>query len=274
VLTVGEAVEQGSVLLRDGGVEPSRLTAEVLLAHACRQQRIWLYAHSDEPLTELAWIHYGRYLKERLDGKPTQYLTHTQEFYGRPFYVAPGVLIPRPETELVVEAALARGGEAMADIGCGSGAIAVTLALESKRRVLAVDLSDEALAITRRNAQGAQLQMLRSDLCSALRPRTLDLLVSNPPYIPLPEAAQLQREVRDWEPALALYGGDDGLQLYRRLVQQAEDVLRGGGWLVLELGYQAGEALLELTNSAAWEQREVAADLAGLPRVFTARRTA
>src|SRR5579883_3398273 len=147
-MTVGTALQQGTRLLEDATVPVARLTAEVLLAHALQRDRTYIYAHSDEELSERAWIHYGRYLHERLKGKPTQYITGRQEFYGREFRVTPDVLIPRPETEQVVEAALERAEDArtILDIGTGSGAIAVTLALERNAGVVATDISEKALA--------------------------------------------------------------------------------------------------------------------------------
>src|SRR5713226_1706909 len=141
-LPIQTALLQGVKLLEDGAIGAPRLTAEVLLVHALGRDRSYLYAHPEEPLSEVAWLHYGRYLHERLKGKPTQYITGRQEFYGREFHVTPDVLIPRPETEHVVEAALSRmtGAPHILDIGAGSGAIAITLALETKAHVMATDV--------------------------------------------------------------------------------------------------------------------------------------
>src|SRR5581483_4613607 len=142
-MTVRTALLQGTKLLEEDAIAVPRLTAEVLLMHALHRDRAYLYSHSDDELTELAWIHYGRYLHERLKGKPTQYITGVQEFYGRDFRVTRDVLIPRPETEHLVEAAIARikPGDVVLDVGTGSGCIAVTLALETNARVLATDIS-------------------------------------------------------------------------------------------------------------------------------------
>src|SRR5277367_5073193 len=146
-MTVLTALLQGTKLLEEEAVSAPRLTAEVLLTHALQRERSYLYAHPEEELSEVAWIHYGRYLHERLKGKPTQYITGKQEFYGRPFRVTPGVLIPRPETEHLIEASLSRiqPGQTVLDVGTGSGAIAITLALETDARVFATDLSQAAL---------------------------------------------------------------------------------------------------------------------------------
>src|SRR5580700_10680516 len=150
-MTVQTALLQGTKLLEDGAVIAPRLTAEVLLMHALQHDRAYLYAHSDDELTEVAWIHYGRYLHERLKGKPTQYITGRQEFYGRDFRVTPDVLIPRPETEHLVEAAIAHihPRDLVVDVGTGSGAIAVTLALETPAHVFATDISTAALNAAR-----------------------------------------------------------------------------------------------------------------------------
>src|SRR2546423_875404 len=163
-MTIGTALLQGTRLLDEASIPAPRLTAEVLLAHAIGCERIWLVAHSNEELRELWWIHYGRYLHERLKGKPTQHITGRQEFYGREFRVTPDVLIPRPETEHVVEAALSRaaGAPTMLDIGTGSGAIAITLALETNARVFAADISLPALRVASENARalGAKLDFV------------------------------------------------------------------------------------------------------------------
>lgn len=274
MLTIHTALLQGTKLLEEGAIAAPRLTAEVLLAHALRQERSFLYAHSDEALPEVAWLHYGRYLHERLQGKPTQYITHRQEFYGREFRVTRDVLIPRPETEHLVEAALERirPGDRVFDAGTGSGAIAITLALESKAQVLAGDISPAALRVAVRNAGalGAAVQWVASDLVTALADRSLAVLVSNPPYVPRVDEPGLQREVRDWEPHQALFAGPTGLEIYERLIEQARRVLRPEGWLLVELGYNS-LAAVEGMLSEGWRDVDVKQDLAGFPRVLTAR---
>src|SRR5882757_8062271 len=142
-MTIQTALVQGTKLLEDGVVPAPRLTAEVLLSHALHKERVFLYSHPEEELAEVAWLHYGRYLHQRLQGKPTQYITKRQEFYGREFRVTPDVLIPRPETELVVEFALevARDARSVLDVGTGSGALAATLSLELRRGTCATDIS-------------------------------------------------------------------------------------------------------------------------------------
>jgi len=192
-MTVRTALLQGVRLLEDGGIAVPRLTAEVLLAHAMRCERVRLVAHSDDELKEVEWLHYGRYLHERLQGKPTQYITRRQEFYGREFRVTPDVLIPRPETEHVVEAALrlARDSRRVVDVGTGSGALAVTLKLETDAEVWATDISPAALIVARENAVrlGAPVHFAACDLMEAIATATMDLVVSNPPYVPIREPA-------------------------------------------------------------------------------------
>jgi release factor glutamine methyltransferase len=270
-VTLQQALEQGQKLLEDGGVLAPRLTSEVLLAHAVGCQRAWLYAHSDEELKELWWIHYGRYLHQRLSGIPTQYITGVQEFYGRDFRVTRDVLIPRPETEHVIEEALKMPAGAILDIGTGSGAIAVTLALETKARVTATDISRAALKVASSNAArlNALAGFIECDLGSALRDRSFDLIVSNPPYVREAERDMMQREVRDHEPALALFAGPDGLQIYRRLIPEAARLLKPQGRLILELGHDSLDPVRNLLG-AEWTNIDAVRDLAGIPRVLIA----
>jgi release factor glutamine methyltransferase len=269
-MTVRTALLQGQQLLEDANISEARLTSEVLLMRATGHDRAWLYAHGDDELIELWWIHYGRYLHQRIKGEPTQYITGRQEFYGREFRVTPDVLIPRPETEHLIEAALARSAKTILDIGTGSGAIAVTLALETKARVAATDVSLEALRIAQQNAGAlsAGVAFVACDLGAAFADGSFDLVVSNPPYIAARDHASLQAEVRDHEPALALFGGEDGLAIYQRLIPEAARLLRPGGWLMMELG-DAG-AVREMC--ADWTGVEIVNDLAGIPRVLIARK--
>jgi release factor glutamine methyltransferase len=236
------------------------------------QERAWLYAHSDEELREVWWIHYGRYLHQRLKGQPTQHITGVQEFFGRAFRVTPDVLIPRPETEHVIETALRLDAKRIVDLGTGSGAIAITMALETGAHVVGTDVSVAALRVAAGNGRtlGAVVTWLACDLASALRSGSFDLVVSNPPYVPARDKTTLQREVRDYEPEVALYGGDDGLEMYRRLVPEADRLLAPGGWLVMEIGYNLGDAVGGMLD--AWKDVEIRTDLAGLPRVVMARK--
>jgi release factor glutamine methyltransferase len=270
-VTLQTALQQGTAILEKASLPVPRLTAEVLLCHAVRCDRAYIYAHSTDELTELAWIHYGRYLDERLKGKPTQYITHKQEFYGREFYVNSDVLIPRPETEHLVEAAIRSNPASIIDVGTGSGAIAVSVALELKRPVLASDISPAAIAVASRNAKthAAPVSFFACDLLEAVRPQSVDLLLSNPPYVPGADSANMQTEVRDWEPHVALFAGDTGFEIYRRLLAQASVVVRPGGRMYLELGYRSLDGVREMLTGH-WTDIEVISDLAGWPRVIGA----
>lgn len=260
---------QGIQLLKDEKIEPPRLTAELLLMHALRKERVFLFSHSGDALPELAWIHYGRYLHERISGKPVQYIIGRQEFYTRDFWVKPGVLIPRPETEHLIEFVLAlpRPVGRILDAGVGSGAICVTLAAELRQTIFGVDLSETALEVTHENARrhGADVRLLRGDWLSALAPRSLDLLVSNPPYIAQGDRVGLQREVRDHEPELALYAGERGMDAYHVIERQARETLKPGGRIVVEIGAIETRDIFD-----GWADLKVANDLAGRPCMLTA----
>jgi release factor glutamine methyltransferase len=274
-VTLQTALQQGVAILERAAIPVSRLTAEVLLCHALQRDRAYLYAHSDDELSELVWIHYGRYLSDRLNGRPTQYITHKQEFYGREFYVDEAVLIPRPETEHLVEAGIryvqAQPSARVLDVGTGSAAIAISVAMETGVPVLASDISTGALRVAERNRAkyNAPVSFFAADLLAPVRPRSLDLLISNPPYVPGADAANMQPEVRDWEPAMALFAGDSGLEIYRRLTAEAAVALRPGARLMMELGYRSLEGVREML-SGAWTDFEVISDLAGFPRVLAA----
>jgi release factor glutamine methyltransferase len=268
------ALAQGTDLLAAAGVTAPRLTAEVLLGHAVHCGREYFYAHPERELREIEWIHYGRYLHERIKGKPTQYITKVQEFYGREFRVTPAVLIPRPETELLVETLLRtdRPAGPAIDVGTGSGAIAVTLALEGAIDLTAADISRPALKVAAANAErlGASVSFVESDLLQAFADASAAVIVSNPPYVASGDAAEMQREVREWEPHLALFAGPNGLAVYERLIPEARRVLRPGGLLALELGFGQAEAVSAL--AAGWRDLRTIPDLAGIPRVLVCRK--
>ncbi|MCU0627200.1 MAG: peptide chain release factor N(5)-glutamine methyltransferase, partial [Gemmatimonadaceae bacterium] len=217
----------------------------------------------------------------RVRGMPMPYATTRAAFRHLWLHVDPRVLIPRPETEGLVDRALARlpHGGTVADVGTGSGAIAIALATERHdARVIATDLSPDALAVARlnaaaqRDAHAASIEWRAGDLCAPLAGEALDVLVANPPYVPLASAASLDRGVRDWEPTLALFGGDDGTHVVARLVREAPAVLRPGGWLLVEIDATGGRAALAACEGGTWSSASVEPDLFGRDRYLVARR--
>jgi release factor glutamine methyltransferase len=251
----------------------ARLETQILFAHALGVNRAWLIGHDRDHLTPAQTDAVVSLLKRRLAGEPVAYLLGEREFYGRPFQVTPDVLIPRPDTELLVELALARlpqdAAWSVLDIGVGSGVVAVTLALERPRcRVTGVDLSAAALQVARGNAAalGAAVEFLESDGHAALDKRRFHLIVSNPPYIAATDPHLAQGDLR-FEPPQALASGHDGLDLIRRLVAEAPAHLEAGGWLLLEHGWDQAVAVRDLLRGAGFAAVFSARDLAGHERV-------
>lgn len=276
-MTLSECQREAIESLRTHHVQAPELTASLLLGHVIGRTRAWLIAHSEDHIDEAARERFARLVEERCDGVPTQYLRGTQEFYQLEFRVTPDVLIPRPETEHLVEAALERvhRGHHVLDLGTGSGAVAVALALNSpEATVTATDLSFEALGIARENALrlGCEIQLCQGDVVSQFADATFDIVVSNPPYVPLRDACGLQRELRH-EPSVALFGGEDGLEVTRRLVRDAPRVLRPGGWLLIEIGFGTRDAVDSLLRGAEWTPPEFLPDLAGIDRVAAVQST-
>ena len=301
-------LKQGIHALREAHVPSDTLAAELLLLHAIGRNRSWLYAHPEELLDPTTVDNYFALNRRRATGEPTQHLTGKQEFWGLEFEVTPDVLIPRPETEHLIEIALDRlavgeiranrprrlsgEGLSIADIGTGSGCIAVALAKElPAARIYATDISSAALAVAERNAAllgfSTQVTFLQSNLFSCFSdpisyralPASLldsslsfDLVVSNPPYVSRRESDLLPVEVRDHEPPTALYGGEEGHEFYAVLIPEAARHLKPGGLLVLELGHDSLPAVRPLFESPEWANLLVTNDLAGIPRVFSAER--
>jgi len=251
----------------------ARLEARVLAAHAWQVDAAWLIAHDTDPLTDAHIAAFEASLARRLEGLPIAYLVGTREFYGRPFQVSPDVLIPRPDTELLVELALARIPHDQVvdvlDLGTGSGCIAITLALERPlARVTAVDRSAAALVIARHNADNLNVpvEFLTSDWFAALAARGFDLIVSNPPYIAATDPHLTRGDVR-FEPLTALAAGLDGLDDLRRLASAASAHLKPGGALLLEHGYDQAEAVATLLRMNGFDHPQSWADLANILRV-------
>lgn len=259
----------------------ARRDAETLLLHRIGKNRAWLLAHLDDDVAEGTLVGYENLVLRRVTGEPIQYITGATEFYGLPFRVTSNVLIPRPETEHLVERAIALAAafakSQIIDIGTGSGAIAVALAHAlPTAQITAIDISEPALAIARENAErskvASRISFLRGDLLQPVFAQRFNLVVSNPPYVPSADHDSLSVEVRDHEPALALFAGNDGLDIYRRLIPQAHAVLHPGGFIALEIGYGQSDAVQSLLARAGYTHIEFTADLQGIPRVATAQR--
>jgi|SRR5271165_943292 len=279
-MTLREALRQGEARLASGPhPERARRDAETLLLHLAGSDRAWLLAHGDEDFGGCTAIRYAALLDRRKRGEPIQYITGECEFYGLPFGVTPDVLIPRPETEHLVEAAILLSRQfnlnRIVDVGTGSGAIAVALAgALSPVFVTAIDLSPAALAIAQQNAErnNVSIRFLQGDLLEPVAGETFSIVVSNPPYVPLSDRETLAVEVRDYEPSLALFASDDGLAIYRRLIPQTFRVLAPGGHIALEIGFGQANAVRELLASAGFHSIRLIPDLQGIPRVLTATR--
>lgn len=255
----------------------ARLEARVLAAAALGVEPVWLIAHDTDLLAPQQLAALDALFERRLAGEPVAYILGEREFYGRKFRVSPATLIPRPETEHLVDAALSHGPDAarVLDIGTGSGCIAITLKLERPDWSLcAVDVSTDALAMAQANGEclGAGVEWLESDLFAALAGRRFALIVSNPPYIAAGDGHLGQGDVH-FEPKGALASGADGLDAIRAIVKRAPAHLEPGGWLLLEHGYDQGETVPALLAGAGYAEVFMARDLAGQPRVSGGRRT-
>jgi release factor glutamine methyltransferase len=299
VTDVRSALGDAIARLEGKNVPSAALAAELLLMHTLGRDRAWIYAHPEEELNQKDREQYFSLIARRASGVPTQHLTGHQEFWGLDFEVTPGVLIPRPETEHVIEVALERLGTGsgvgslrrdeefrIVDVGTGSGCIAIALAHDlPAAHIIATDISAGALEVARRNAARhgviSRIDFVECNLVEALlhqSPATshqsphFDLIVSNPPYIGRQEAATLPREVRDHEPAVALFGGETGTEIYAPLIAQAAALLNPGGILVLELGHNSAEHVSRLLAAPEWTSVAITNDLAGIPRVASAQR--
>ena len=266
-----ERAEQGS----------PRMNAEVLLMFVLGCDRAYLYAHPERELTPDQQERYEQAIARRADGYPSQYIAGHQEFWGLDLIVNPSVLIPRPETEHIVETVLALVADInrqtkLIDVGTGSGAIALALAKSlPNARVFASDVSPAAIEVARLNAARLELdgriEFIESDILAAVkRDASFDFVVSNPPYVPLSEADTVQDVVKKSEPKMAVFAGGDGLDVIRRLIPQAREALAPGGYLVMEIGAGMSDAVTALLDG--WDEVRSVQDLAGIARVIVARR--
>ena len=281
-LSIAQAILEASQILRKAGIPEPRREAGSLLAHVIDKDRTFLISHAEDHLAVEEFQRFSNWIRRRALGEPLQYITGRQDFYGREFIVTPAVLIPRPETELLVESALELTGEAshICDVGTGSGCIAVTLLCErTDASCVALDVSEAALKIAKQNALdngvNDRLRFIVSDCFESL-PADLepfDLIVSNPPYISADVIPDLQREVKDHEPIVALSPGSDGLAIIRRLIDESPAFLRKDGHLLLEIGYDQSEAVKALVVSSSFDLVEIRPDLQGIPRIVILRKS-
>lgn len=243
---------------------------------------MYLYTHFDQPLQQEERDQYKALIRQRVDGEPTQYLTGVQEFWSMDFKVTPAVLVPRPETEHLVEASLTRAKQTaqpkILDIGTGSGAIAICLKHElPEADVFAGDISEDALKVAEHNANtllhdGKNVSFRQGDLFTPFSGMRFDLIVSNPPYISTEEYNALEINVKDHEPESALHAGEDGLDVYRRLIAGAPDYLNPGGHVLVEIGYGQKDAVVGLFETQGFSIEEIINDYAGIERVIVAGR--
>ena len=277
--SVSEILREATQILDSAGVPEARREAGSLLSFILHKDRTFLISHAEDPIDDESLSSYREVVERRASGEPLQYITGVQDFFGREFRVTPDVLIPRPETELLVEAALEFSGSSLCDVGTGSGCIAVTLLCElPEARAVAIDKSPAALEIAKLNAGALAVSVratfVMSDCFDVLDPSEFqfDLIASNPPYVAEAIVAGLQREVRDHEPMIALSPGPDGLSMIRRLLRDAPPFLKPSGHLIMEIGFDQGEAVQRLVNEKQWHLVGLRPDLQGIPRIVILRK--
>ena len=275
-MTLAVALNHGAARLAH--LASARRDAEILLMRAAGIDRAFLLTHPEAPVTPGQFATYNQWIDRRAQHEPVQYITREQEFYGLSLRVTPDVLIPRPETEHLVEAALEllphNAPVTIADVGTGSGAIAIAIAHALPlASVTALDTSTAALAVARHNAEhhhlAARIRFLESDLLDAVASETFDAIVSNPPYVS--DLEVLEPQVHNFEPHAALFAGRSGLDIYQRLIPQARQCLKPHGWLLMEIGHNQRDALASLLTG--WTSIDFALDLQGIPRVAIARKS-
>ena len=277
IWTIGKILKWTEEYFAKAGLDTPRLDAEVLLCYVLQKERIHLYVHFDQPLSKDELAQFKGYIKERVLHKPVAYIVGHKDFMGLEFKVTEDTLIPRPDTEILVEAVISRlktGGEpgVIADIGTGTGAICLSLLnYLTSLKAVTVDISEKALAVAKENAQrlglSDRIEFFQGDLLEPIKGRQFTAIISNPPYIPEGDIETLAADVKDYEPISALAAGPDGLDCYRRLVAAAGPLLVDGGFLAMEIGINQREDLEKLAKESDWGQVEVVKDLAGIDRV-------
>jgi len=286
-LSLAEAVNSATIQLSAAGIANARLDAEVLLSYVLKKNRVWLITHRDDRLDDPSSAMFRSALERRAKREPLQYIIGSQEFWGLEFMVTPAVLIPRPETEFIIEAALAIREDRtrpvrIIDLCTGSGCIAISLAKELPgAHVLAADKSAQALIIAQQNAANHgvsdRISFFQGDLFEPLEKHDMtdqaDLIVSNPPYVRTGELTTLQPEVREFEPEMALLAGPEGTELAERIIKSAPKYLKKNGALIMEMGLGQAEALRNIAGkTGAYAVPEIIKDLAGIERVFVVRK--
>jgi release factor glutamine methyltransferase len=287
--SIAEAILQGTDSLRKAGVPEARRDAASLAAHVLGRDRSFILSHADDALNQNQLKAFRLCIELRAKGKPVQYITGLQEFFGLDFEVTSDVLIPRPETELLVETALKLTTSSdvapfICDVGTGSGCLAIALLHElPEARAVAIDISPAALAVAKRNAARhsviERVDFIVADCFAGLfqgdpRRSSFDLIVSNPPYVAESALVGLQREVRDFEPREALAAGADGLSIIRRLLPEAGGFLKKGGHFLFEIGFDQGAAVEQLIDQRHWELLDIFKDLQGIPRTVALQKFA
>ncbi len=286
-MTIIEAINEAAKKLSGQGVSTARLDAEVLLCHELGRDRAWLLAHIQDELDETSRRSYELAVGRRAKREPLQYITKQQEFWGLGFLVTPDVLIPRPETELIIESVLSAEEHRkkplnIIDLCTGSGCIAVSLAKELQTaRIMALDKSSKALSVARENAfrhdVADRIRFLEGDLFEPLEALDIhgqaDIIVSNPPYVPSGDQRTLQPEVEAYEPAMALFAGPDGTEIHRKIIDAAPRFLKTRGVLIMEMGLGQADMLVKMVRQAdAYAPPEILKDLAGINRVIVTRK--
>lgn len=277
---IAQTLREASARLAESGIEDPSRQAASLLALVLKQDRAFLIAHPEYELTREEELRFDGYLERRRKREPLQYIRGTQEFYGLDFVVSPGVLIPRPETELLVENAIEilKENEAsvFCEVGVGSGCIFVSILHEARTSsAVGLDISAEALRVAGTNAKkhnvAARAELKISNVFGGLGAEKFDLIVSNPPYIPKAEFEKLQPEVRDFEPPGALTDGGTGLSIIQKIIQESPKFLKPKGFLLMEIGFGQAYAVAGMFNTNVWSGVEILPDLQSIPRVVKAR---
>lgn len=279
-MRIGQALIKAHEILSDRPIAEPRREANSLMAFAIGKDLAFLIAHPEYELSQTEYAKFADALKRRAGHEPFQYITGRQEFYGLDFEVTPDVLIPRPETELIVENALRIidriESPSVCEIGIGSGCILVSILVNSEKATgLGLDVSQKALKVAERNATklgvAKRLRLKVSDVFENLGTERFDLIVSNPPYVPAKDLRSLQAEVRDYEPEIALTDGSNGLTIIRKLVLESSKFLNPGGYLLMEIGFSQSETVEKMFSSQIWQSPEFIDDLQGIPRMLKAK---